>query len=1055
MAKRSAVETADILKEARKRFTRAYDWEATARTNFLNDLKFAEGDSYNKYQWPNEELDNRAKRPTLTINRVRQHNLDILNDARQSRVAVKLRPVRGGASYESAQVLNGVIKHIEYISNADSAYQHALSFAVRAGWGYIRLVTDYVDDQSFDQEIYIRRVADPLTVLLDPDITEFDGSDARFGFVYTDMPRDQFERAYPDYKDIQPDSEIGAGTWVNLDASDKVRIAEYFRCVKKDAKLYEFNDPQTGEPVTKRDRDIDKAVLAQVIDDPSTQYRTIVETKVEHFTIIGDQIAEEKVWPGKYIPLIRCIGEETIIDGRLDRKGHTRSLLDAQRMANYNAPLSLDTPLPTPSGWTTMGDVKPGDWLLGEAGQPVQVDGLSPIFLMRDCYRVAFDDGSTIVADAEHKWSVETRGKRVDGRTQWRQETVTTADLAPKTHYIYLPKPVELPEAELPIDPYVLGCWLGDGSASKGVIHAWKDDADETAEMIRAHGFTVSAPRYYASKPTAAEIQVWGLHRKLKDAGVFENKHIPAAYLRASKEQRLELLRGLMDTDGNVSRTGHQCSWVNVNERLADGFAELIRTLGLKATERRIAGAAMQTGTGKVYQRQDCRRFHFSPPEGLSVFGLRRKRDLQEMPRPRHPRRTNRYKIVSVERVPWEPTRCVGVKSGSHLFLAGEGMIPTHNSASVEYGALQSKVPWLAPAAAIEEHQKFWETANIENHSVLPWTHIDEDGNEIPPPTRPQPPSGAPVFMQGFRDAIEQMYLASGQNQADFGMPSNERSGVAIENRQREGDKATYHYLDHQASMIILLGKQFLDLFPHIYDTERLLFWRDDAGNEKHVKIDPNAPQHYQQGQDDDGNDIAIINPKLGVYDVQSDVGPSFATQREAGFAAFSQLLGQNKELVTIVGDLWMRLADYPGAEEAAERMRRMVPQQALEDGPAPDVIQLKQQLAAATKLVDDLSAKLKDKTGDLGIKEQKTAVEGYRATTDRIGALKEALATDPHALLVLVREVLEEAQFQSAGGGAEEHAAQPIPTQEQLHPALGGSMPPPQIPAAEETEAA
>jgi len=193
---RGREEQRKILKEARDRFKRAYAWEATARSRFRDDLKFAEGDSYNNYQWPQEELDNRKKRPSLTINRVRQHNLDILNDARQTRVSVKYRPLRGGASYDSAQILNGLVKHIEYVSTAQNAYQHALSFAVRAGIGWVRLVTDYVGDDSFDQEIYIRRVLDPLTVLLDCDITTFDGSDARWGFVFSDMPKDQFKLKY-------------------------------------------------------------------------------------------------------------------------------------------------------------------------------------------------------------------------------------------------------------------------------------------------------------------------------------------------------------------------------------------------------------------------------------------------------------------------------------------------------------------------------------------------------------------------------------------------------------------------------------------------------------------------------------------------------------------------------------------------------------------------------------------------------------------------------------------------------------------------------------------
>ena len=170
---RTEGEKRKILEEARTRFRRCSDWEATCRARFRDDVKFAEADAYNMYQWPATIQDSRTlqKRPMLTINRVRQHNLDILNDARQSRVAIKVRPLRGGASYDSAEILDGVIKHIEYISNADAAYQMALKHAVQGGIGWVRLVTDYTGDDSFDQEIFIRPVKDPLTIMLDPDIS--------------------------------------------------------------------------------------------------------------------------------------------------------------------------------------------------------------------------------------------------------------------------------------------------------------------------------------------------------------------------------------------------------------------------------------------------------------------------------------------------------------------------------------------------------------------------------------------------------------------------------------------------------------------------------------------------------------------------------------------------------------------------------------------------------------------------------------------------------------------------------------------------------------------
>jgi len=697
-----------ILEEARTRFRRCSDWEATARTRFRDDVKFAEADAYNQWQWPQNVLADRQKRVNLTINRVRQHNLDILNDARQARIAIKVRPLRGGASFESAQMFDGLIRHIEYISNAASAYQLALKFAVQGGIGWFRLVTDYVGDDTFDQDIFIRQIKDPLTVYLDPDISEFDGSDARYGFVFTDMPKDEFDKAYPQYKDIAADNEIAPDqSWM---LGERVRVAEYFRCVQDESKLYAFVDPTTGEQVVKTEKEVDKALLDLIIDAPDTAMRSVMLTKVEYFKIVGDNIAEEKEWLGRYIPLIRVVGEETVIDGLLDRKGHTRALLDSQRMLNYNF------------------------------------------------------------------------------------------------------------------------------------------------------------------------------------------------------------------------------------------------------------------------------------------------------------------------------------------------------SASVEFGALQSKVPYVAPARAIENYEEYWNNANTANYSVLPWNHTDEDGNPVPPPQRQQPPTGAPVFMQGARDALEQMYLVSGQNQADFGQPGNEKSGVAIQQRQRQGDNATYHYLDHQAIAVRFCGKQLLDLIPKVYDTDRMVQYRDEAGNETELRIDPNAPEAYSKEEDEQGNEFAVLNPRLGAYDVQADVGPAYATRRQEAFEAFSQLLSSNKELISVVGDIWMRFADIPGAEEAAQRLKRLVPQAALKDGPSHDMVAAQQQIEQLQNFAMGLAQKLADKEADWQNDQQKLAIEGYKAQSGRLTAIKEALALDPKGLLRLVMLALDEAADTSRSiedVGEAAYIAPPAP--EEIAPAMGGQMPPPMVPEAQD----
>ena len=169
-----------ILIRALRRLKRCEDWEATFRDNFRMDVKFANGDSYNNYQWP-QPVAVRMQQdatPMLTINKTKQHNLQIINDAKQNKPGVLVRPVGGEASFDAAQVFEGVIRHIEYISNAEQAYDTATTTQVEGGIGYWRVVTDYVGENTFDQDLFVRRIRDPLSVYLDPDIKETDGSDA-------------------------------------------------------------------------------------------------------------------------------------------------------------------------------------------------------------------------------------------------------------------------------------------------------------------------------------------------------------------------------------------------------------------------------------------------------------------------------------------------------------------------------------------------------------------------------------------------------------------------------------------------------------------------------------------------------------------------------------------------------------------------------------------------------------------------------------------------------------------------------------------------------------
>lgn len=331
----------ELLREAKERFQSAKDWEGEFKTLFTADLKFVRADSDNGYQWPDNLRTARQddKKPCLTINKTRQQCLMIINDIKESLPAIKIRAVGGEASYDSAQVYEGMARHIQYQSNAADAYKTATEFQVWTGIGYWRVVTEYADDESFDQEIFIRRIRNPQSVTLDPNIKETDGSDAKWGFIHDDVPRDDFERKYPNYKGKVSNGQFAdSDDWCN---KDTIRVAEYYYTEYKKDELIAMPVPDGvgGVQITtirksvlmEQNPDLAKVVLA----DKGIQRRPIETPSIKWCKIAGDAIVERSDWVGTTIPIVRIVGEECIIDGKLDRKGHVRNIKDPQRMYNY------------------------------------------------------------------------------------------------------------------------------------------------------------------------------------------------------------------------------------------------------------------------------------------------------------------------------------------------------------------------------------------------------------------------------------------------------------------------------------------------------------------------------------------------------------------------------------------------------------------------------------------------------------------------------------------------------------------------------------------------
>jgi len=399
--------------------------------------------------------------------------------------------------------------------------------------------------------------------------------------------------------------------------------------------------------------------------------------------------------------------------------------------------LALDTPLATPTGWTTMGEVKVGDELYDANGRPTKVVAATEIMEGRPCYEVEFSDGSKIIADAEHQWVTETRAARRGDRgpsvvtTEQMLATLTVAADARANHSVRNAGALQAPEADLPVAPYALGAWLGDGHSDGARMTS---ETDEIPSFVARSGglrvesrggmlyslqvlereaivrncevcgaeFTARHPHVRTcgrtcgpknkgshperlscpdcGEPFSGEAQQCAACYRdhgsftalLRKAGVLGDKHVPSAYLRSSEAQRRELLAGLLDTDGTVVKGVGSCQFAVTSKKLADSVYELIVSLGYRCgrTTKRVNGRTEASSTSYI--------LNFSTTD--DVFWLERKRALHQQARPADARRTGRRYVKAISPIASVPVRCVQVDNDDHLYLAGESMIPTHNS---------------------------------------------------------------------------------------------------------------------------------------------------------------------------------------------------------------------------------------------------------------------------------------------------------------------------------------------------------------------------------------
>ena len=304
------------------------DSDSTNRSEALQDIRFAAGD-----QWPVEIQNSRnlEARPCLTINKIDAYVRQVTNQQRQQRPRIKVHPVNNLADYKIAQVIEGITRHIEVNSNADTAYDTAFDYAVRMGWGYWRVNTKYVSEDSFDQEIYIDAIDNPFTVYFDPNSVRPDGSDAERCLVTTLLSKTVFKEMYPDADDganfTHRSTGDNAASWVT---KEDIRIAEYFYVTREKAKLYLLSDGSSG--FADSDRFFERVAAAglTVIDTRESFRRAVKWCKMTALEIL-----EEKTWDGKYIPIVPCYGAQVIVDDKRKKYGLVRFAKDPQRMYNF------------------------------------------------------------------------------------------------------------------------------------------------------------------------------------------------------------------------------------------------------------------------------------------------------------------------------------------------------------------------------------------------------------------------------------------------------------------------------------------------------------------------------------------------------------------------------------------------------------------------------------------------------------------------------------------------------------------------------------------------
>lgn len=641
----------DRLQEARERYADAVDAMRENHARMREDLDFS--NPTDPQQWPKEAQEIRKGRPCYTFDRTNQFLAQIVNDSRANKPRIQVLPVDSSGDKWTAQVIGGLIRHIEYTSRADQAYDTAIDHSARIGLGWLRVVPEVVRPETNEQEIIIKRIHDPFSVALEAGSVDPDGADATHGFVTTQMPKKRFQREYPKAK-------TAGETWPTertelWGGEDAITICEYFYITEKSADYLTVQLPDGSRRNIKAGEFA--ALEAELGFRPMViQAYEAMERKQTWCKMTGAEVLEETEFPCRWIPLVPVYGDELWVEGKRYLSGIVRKMRAAQQAYNME------------------------------------------------------------------------------------------------------------------------------------------------------------------------------------------------------------------------------------------------------------------------------------------------------------------------------------------------------RSAAIEYVALQPKSPFIAPFEAIEAHEEHWKRLNTGNPAFLPYNHVDENGNPIPPPSRQAPPPMPAAFTALGQIASQDMESAVGMHKANLGQQGNEQSGRAIMARQREGDAATYHYQDNLVRSISHLGRIIVDMLPRIYDATRTARILGEDGKQEFVEIKPGSGQAVREN----GKTLSV-DLSAGHYDVRVTAGASHATQRQEAAFGLQQILASpaGAAVAPAIIPALMELQDWPNAEKYARAVKAMTPpdvRAAMEDEEeAPQIPpqvqaqmqQMQQHIAQLEQMLDAAEQEM----GKVEAERQNSAAQVAKVQLDReLGLIRAEL---------------------------------------------------------------